>query len=169
MVYEDFACGVRAKKAFDGVVHELGSSFNFNCKLWKFDILCLPELKEIAAEDAADADMVLIAAHSTGELPDAVKNWIDTWVARKRPRQRALVSLLDPQETRSSDRDPACTYLHQVSERGHMDFFCACTDSLGEEAGFSCERIAERAEKTSSLMKQILRRNYPPPRSGLNE
>ncbi|MHB8520909.1 MAG: hypothetical protein ACYDH9_09130 [Limisphaerales bacterium] len=169
VAYEDFATGIRAKKAFDGVLRELGSDLTFNCKLWKFDILRIPQLKEMAADDAAEADMVLIAAHSGSELPAGVKKWIDLWVTRRRPGPRALVSLLDPEEGSPSGRNLVCNYLHQVSERGHMDFFCACTDSADEEAGFSCERIGERAGKTSSLMEQILRRSYPPPQSGIHE
>lgn len=171
VAYEDFATGIRAKKAFDGigVLRELGTDSNFNCKLWKFDILRIPRLKEMAADDAAEADIVLIAAHSGSELPAGVKHWIDMWATRERPGRRALVSLLDPQEAPSSERNQVCTYLHQVAQKGHMDFFCSCTGSLGGEAGFSCERASEQANPRSPLMEAIFGRTSEQAQFGIND
>ena len=85
IAYEDFETGKNAKKTYDFLVEHLGHECEFNNQMWKFDVLALPKLKEIAARDAAEADIIIIAAHGTCELPSEVKSWIDRWL-REKPR-----------------------------------------------------------------------------------
>src|SRR5262245_57788797 len=74
IAYEDFETGKNAKKTYDFLVEHLGHECEFSNQMWKFDVLALPKLKEMAARDAADADIIIISAHGTSELPPEVKS-----------------------------------------------------------------------------------------------
>ena len=122
IVYEDFETGKQAKRTYDFLAANLGHECQFSNQMWKFDVLALPKLREMAANDATLADIVLIACRG-GDLPVAVKSWFEAWLAEEH-RPAALVALL---EDSSEPNDPATprlrAYLADVAKRGEMEFF----------------------------------------------
>src|SRR5437867_3612515 len=82
VAYEDFVAGKRAKDTCDTIIRDLGPNYTFHFDLWKFDVLQVPQLREIAANDALDAHMIIIAAQGKDELPQALKDWIQNWSPR---------------------------------------------------------------------------------------
>lgn len=119
IAYEDFETGKHAKKTYDFLVDNLGESCQFNNQMWKFDVLSVPKLREIAVRDAINADIIIIAAHGRGELPKEVKAWMELWAANK-VRAIALVGLFDREDYVDN---PVRTYLANVAEGAHIDFF----------------------------------------------
>ena len=59
-----------------------------------------------------------------GSIAGHVRNWIETWLPQKKNGPTALVVLLDEEGESLCKPPPCCVYLHQVAERGNMDFFC---------------------------------------------
>jgi hypothetical protein len=127
LAYQDFSSGIRAKEFFDRLVRDHGSLFHFLCHLWKFDVLLAPELGDQAVSDAANADMIVIAAHAQTELPHAVKDWVELWLRQTRT-PGALVALLEDVQPPVGSPFAVPNYLREVAERGQMKFFC---DNLG--------------------------------------
>ena len=131
MAYESASVAKIAKEKWDYMVHALQSRYDFELRLWKFEILRIPELRDVAINDAAKAQLVFVAAHGAGELPVQVKEWIEQWLALKNrveAAERLLAFLFDP----SSDRSwvsafPKFTYLQQAARRGSMDFIASAT------------------------------------------
>src|SRR6185436_11244988 len=131
MAYESASVAKIAKEKWDYMVHALQSRYDFELRLWKFEILRIPELRDVAINDAAKAQLVFVAAHGAGELPVQVKEWIEQWLALKNRVEaagRLLAFLFDP----SSDRSwvsafPKFTYLQQAARRGSMDFIASAT------------------------------------------
>src|ERR1041384_5188943 len=83
IAYEDFETGKRAKKTCDFLAQNLGDDCRLSHQMWKFDVLGIPKLREMAAKDAAQADMVIISCHGSNELPIELKAWIELWLAEK--------------------------------------------------------------------------------------
>src|SRR5262245_65262142 len=81
IAYEDFETGKNAKKTYDFLVEHLGHECVFSNQMWKFDVLTLPKLKEMAISDAREADIIIISAHGNNDLPPQVKAWIEGWAA----------------------------------------------------------------------------------------
>ena len=129
MVYEDVPTGSRAMKTYGHIVDQIGREVAFNNEMWKFDALRQPEVKELAAAQAAQADMIIISAHGNRELPQAVRSWIDLWLTRQRTGARALVELSDTASESSSRATASHSYLKQVAEEGQMDFFSHSFDA----------------------------------------
>src|SRR5947209_20040133 len=79
IAYEDFETGKHAKRTYDFLVENLGHDCQFTNQMWKFEVLCIPKLREMAARDAAMADIVMISCHGK-ELPPEVKAWVELGV-----------------------------------------------------------------------------------------
>src|SRR5437773_11930871 len=79
VVYEDFVTATRAMAVYDSLVRSLGDHYEFSNSAWKFEILRQASLKQIAAYDALESDVILISAHAESDLPSEVKSWIDLW------------------------------------------------------------------------------------------
>src|SRR5437867_8328337 len=59
IAYEDFETGKQAKKTCDFLAQNLSDHCQVSNQMWKFDVLGIPKLREMAATDAAQADVVI--------------------------------------------------------------------------------------------------------------
>src|SRR5205823_2351421 len=109
------------KKTYDFLVENLGHEYQFNNQMWKFDVLSIPKLREMAAHDAALADIVVISSLGA-PLPDEVKAWIEVWLSEKN-HPLALVALFERAEQAPLETWAARSYLESVAQRGQMEFF----------------------------------------------
>jgi len=128
IAYETFASGMRAKGVSERLAAQLETEFDINSDVWKFDMLRHSRLREQAATDAAEADMIIISVGRAPELPTHVSDWVESWLPRKKGGQAALVALLDQHQEADGDLPPLATYLQEMAEKGSMDFFCKAGD-----------------------------------------
>jgi hypothetical protein len=124
-VHEDSATGTR----IDDFCQTLARSLGVNCEickeLWPLTQLRTPNLRAIAAGEAAAADLVVISVHHAETLPGEMKSWIDLWVKRKRTRPTVLSALFDSLHVGSSSSIQ--TFLQGVARKGNMEFL-ACSE-----------------------------------------
>lgn len=118
VAYEDFQTGTNAKRTYDYLVAHLEDECTFENQMWKFDVLGLPKLYEIAVSDASNADLVIVSSRG-GDLPSAVKAWLETWSLQP-GRAIALVSLC---EASYELAHVANAYLATVAKRAGIEFF----------------------------------------------
>src|SRR5437879_5938629 len=121
IVYEDFETGKQAKRTYDFLVENIGAECQFNNQMWKFEVLSIPKLREMAANDAAQADIVVVSCHGA-DLPNEVRSWIELWLAQK-SHPIALVALFDGQHQPTEQVRHVRAYLANVAKRGQMEFF----------------------------------------------
>ncbi len=143
IAYEDFAAGQRAMDACKLLVSHLDGQIEFRSGMWKFDILRNAKLNQIAADDAAAADAIIVATSQSGELPVEVKRWVETWVPLKKGQACVLLALLE-----SSAEGPATTsevheYLRHAAESAQIDFLPR--SSLGTEPAESRNVVSPAA------------------------
>ncbi len=119
VVYEDFETGKHAKRTFDYLVEHLGDECRFTNQMWKFDVLAVPKLREMAARDAAVADIIIVSAHGAHPLPPEVKAWIELWL-EARSSAIALVALFDVDQ---NPDNPVRAFLATAAKRAKMEFF----------------------------------------------
>ncbi len=89
---------------------------------WNTELLRSPKLRVQAAREAADADIVIVAAQEGVPVSPQVRRWLDLWVRRKRRRRATLVALL-----RRADNTVSHileTTFHAFAIAADMDFFC---------------------------------------------
>ncbi|HSU55754.1 MAG TPA: hypothetical protein VLT36_16990 [Candidatus Dormibacteraeota bacterium] len=168
IAYEDFETGKHAKTTYDFLTETLGRECHFSNTMWKFDVMGITKLREMAAKDAAAADIILVSCHGTEELPDSVKAWFEMWLAEK-GQPLALVALFDcpfgPVGTRE-----VRSYLADVARRGNMEFFAQPDAVSGATRAATTQPLATGGERVLSSLTGVLdRRETPFPRWGINE
>ena len=163
IAYDDFEAGKHAKKIYDFLVENLGEECEFANQMWKFDVLGIPKLGEMAATDANEADIVIISCHAGGELAEPFKSWLELWV-RNKPRAIAMVALLDSPFGWTAELQNTRAELAEVARRGGMEFFCEADGTMHRQP--SSERIMPAA--FSELMNSY-QRDTTCSRWGINE
>jgi hypothetical protein len=119
-IFEDSITGTRVKEFRQSLSRDLGRECRIVEHVWLFNTLRLRELREIAAEEAAGSDLIIIAAHRTDALPNEVRDWIELWVRPILRHPAVLLALLDPDDEGASN--PLQAYLQGVASRGGMEF-----------------------------------------------
>ena len=166
IAYEDFETGKHAKRTYDFLVQNIGADWHFANQMWKFDVLMLPKLREIAVEDAARADIIIISSRGC-ELPGQVKVWIESWLPIA-TGPLALVALHPREELMRYN--VSHNYLAEVAKRGNMEFFAQPDvwprwDS-SEIAALSDSRLSD---KTLSTLAGVVQREVSSPRWTLGD
>jgi len=126
IAYEDFETGKHAKRTYDFLTEHLSKECTFTNQMWKFDVLGIPNLRQMAAQDAAQADIVIISCHGSNPLPAEVKAWIELWISNE-IHPVALVALFDEEAGSEIQAQAMRTYLEQISLRVGMEFFAQPT------------------------------------------
>jgi len=170
IAYEDFETGKNAKKTYDYLAANLGHECQCANQMWKFEVLSLPKLREIAAKDAAVADIVIISCHGE-ELPDHLKAWIELWVGQEPSHAIALVALFDCPVERLPETAQTRAYLAAVARRGEMEFFAQpeAWPTAGEFQEVFATSTRGGRERTLSALSALVVREDAVPRWGINE
>jgi hypothetical protein len=171
IVYEDFETGKQAKRTFDFLAEQLKDQCQFTTQMWKFDVLNIPKLREMAAKDAGSADIVIISCHGRSELPPEVRAWIELWLAEKN-HAIALVALVNTEPGLTVETNSLQKYLGDVALRGGMEFF-AQPDELMQTVRSpqppSSYRISPPPTLEVASLAQAVGREGVFPRWGINE
>jgi hypothetical protein len=169
IAYEDFETGKQAKETYDFLVNNLRHECRFENQMWKFDVLSIPKLREMAAKDALMADIIIISCRGAHELSPDVKAWIDSWTDG-RSNAIALVGLFG-KDIEDSDNNSIRDYLADVARRARMEFF-AQPNALPFQrfnGSFASDRGAKGDEKALSALAGIVSREQTFPHWGINE
>ena len=126
-VCEDSATGARVDEFCRGLSRDLGRQCKVAEEKWPLSELRVPQLRSIAAEEAAQAALVIISVHHAESLPDEMRGWIKLWLKHKGKRPIALLALFDPECQGSSHSIAA--YLREVAREANVEFL-----SQSEEA-----------------------------------
>lgn len=159
LVYEDFATGMDAMRTLSRFIQRTGLLHEFSTQnVWRFETLAAPALMNIAATEAANAEMIIVAAHGPGHLPVAVMHWIELWLGQRKPSPAALVALLDGAKSDADQPFPIETYLKSCACRGGMDFFVEWVGECMAVDDYDFAAMGEKAEQISQVIEQIMQR-----------
>jgi len=165
IAYEDFESGKHAKATYDFLVNQLGSEFRFLNQMWKFDVLSIPKLREMASKDATMADIIILSSRG-GELSAELKGWIESWITVD-GNLMAMVALFADEE--GTETKAAREYLAGAAMRGRLEFFAQPDQWPGKQMrdSFLLNRSLETGKTLSALAGAVERETYP--RWGINE
>ena len=96
---------------------------------WNFELFTNASLRRLAADEAAAAGMIIVAARAEPPLPEKVVEWMSLWLAANDNHSRALVALLDSGAAPSPATSGALRQLKKAAALGRMDFFAKGTDA----------------------------------------
>ena len=168
VMYEDTALGNRALAALNNITRRVETPGRLLCSLWRFFFLSDRSMLEMAAAEAAGADIILIALSAASKLPSEVNDWINLWLSTRNKRPKALVAFAD--EEAAGDRASSSLFprLRELARLGRMDFFPANSGTVGGAAlqtaltQVLALQEAQKALGTGALVSKAARR----PRAG---
>lgn len=171
IAYEDYRAAERAKQAYDFLVANLVHEWRVSSQMWKFEVLGNPELREMAAKDAAQANLIIVSARGEGELPAEVKAWIELWLGCQ-GESVALVALFDCSPEAAEHAQEAQGYLEEAASRGRMEFFAwplLQTQGASSEEGVPPAQSRDAVGEPLPHLAAVAPRQEPFTHWGINE
>jgi len=92
---------------------------------WNIETMAFTSLRELAAAEAATADMIILSLHAAKELPEMVAAWLKRLVELRKDRPGALVALLDSDLKTAEAPQGMISELSRWAASGHFDLFAA--------------------------------------------
>ena len=130
--YEDAPTDARVNEFCRTLVRNFGRNCEVTKQMWLLNELRMPQLRAIAANDAAVADIVIIAIHHSESLPAELKDWIETWLARKGKHPPVLLALLDP--AHQGDSSSLRVYLEGVAKKERLELITQSDEGVVRDA-----------------------------------
>ena len=163
IVYEEVAAGQRAMRLIRDLASGNESHTGYEPSLWKLAMLLVPKFRELAAGEAAAADMVIVAAQDRETLPVALQGWFESWPPRRPANRGALVALLELTDESVEVRGETLMFLRRAAAQTEMDFFVQSFQPPARSPGLTFEQITQRAVVVSSVLDGILHHPAPAP------
>lgn len=126
--YEDSTTEARINEFCANLARQLGGACELDKQMWLLTELRVPRLRAIAAADAAQADLLIVAIHHCEELPAELENWFEQWLTKKTNRITLLIALLDP--VYSGVSAGLRTYLENIARKAHAEFLVQSEDGV---------------------------------------
>ena len=124
-LYGDLPASVRTRWAAAMVARLAGPHWQITSEMWKIDSLQVSEpIREMITNDAANADVIIIAASSLTQHEPALIQWLHSLEACKHnhPFAGLLVGLLGDDETARADLGCVVNPLIHFAHLGDRDF-----------------------------------------------
>jgi hypothetical protein len=97
------------------------SDKDINYQIWNFNVLTIPEIKEQATQDAAEADLIIVSTNREEPFEPHVRQWFNQWVeAKSSDRKGAVLALLNFSPTKAN---PQHAYLQEMAQRAAFQYF----------------------------------------------
>lgn len=122
VVYEDTDTNRLAQCVLDSLSNTLGDPAHLQKTLWKFEMLRVSSLQKMAADDAANANLIIVALQETGQPPEEVKKWIELWTAQKRTSKQHLMALFIKEIACRETTAQTMSYFEKVARTARVNF-----------------------------------------------
>jgi hypothetical protein len=123
-VYEHDLNLNRAQLMQEELTRRLGHSFNFSVSWWKLKSLWHPKMLRVAADAVAQADIILFALLSGGELPQTLTKWLEETLQHGAPHRVSLLALLETGGMIVPRLSSAEIYLSRLARQAGLDCLC---------------------------------------------
>lgn len=172
-IYDDLPAGLRVKAALARVHHSLASTTRINTFAWSFQQLERLDVRSQAARLAAQAEMILVAAHEGKMLTGHVGQWLESCLAGRQGGLPVLAAL-DGNACGGLDGLPEERALRQSVRRFAARWRAGfMADEEFEEnitPSFALPLMCGQQRGASASQALAMPRNYPLPRHyGIND
>jgi len=125
MAYEDLNMALRAMNVLALIAREAGDVVALQFAMWRFASFDTRALREAAARQAVQADLIVVAPGNSGSLSSSVTSWLDQWTGCRLLRPGALVAVFEPTTGNDHATSVVGRQLQAVAALTGMDFFCS--------------------------------------------
>ena len=128
--YQDLRTGEWAKEIFDRIRSRVPRDINTTPGLWRFDVLENEHLEKLAAADAADAAVIVVACQGTCPLPTRLLDCVEKALIHKGATRVGLVAVFENTGQHAKDTLPAYRQLQALSRKAKLRFFSLPCENL---------------------------------------
>lgn len=124
-LYVDFAASARARKVAVKISKLAGPGRQTSSEMWKLDsLLAGGSLQQLAVNDAAIADVIIVAVSSLGQREPSLISWLNNLACwqTNRPTRGLLIGLLGDDENQTTELDWTVKSLMQCAQKLGRDF-----------------------------------------------
>jgi len=162
ILYENDAARQEAVQFCDRLVQRFWARHEFDFSWWPILQLKEPGSGPEAGAKACQADMILFASHSDGDIPPWVESWMEDWLGQRGDREGALIALTDPGLKRAKASSEKFVFLRNLAHRAGMDYLTRMPDHMARSIPDSLDSFTERADQITHVLDEILHRPAAP-------
>jgi hypothetical protein len=159
VAYDDLGSGQRAMRVLGNVAAALGDAIEFEPMPWSFELLADVDWRKVAASEAVNADIVIIASSSSRPLPPEVGRWTKAAIQQKQGTATAVVALFGPEGNPDGAGSPRLEFIQNATREAGLVFFAPARRQEFEEI---LADIHRRAEMSTPILAGILKHKAGP-------
>lgn len=129
IIYDEFRSGQQAVQTYQRLMLERGEPAEVQVKTWTFDLLRNRQLNKAAVEDAAEAEVIILAAASQ-EVPPQIETWFEGWRAQSDNGPASVVAISDSAAKEDPHLSPIENYLRRIASSTGCNLLIEKTDEL---------------------------------------
>ena len=122
IVYENLVSAARALRACEFLRTEIGDSVSLEVNVWIMGMLVDGDCRRVAATAASLADVIMVSASGREEIPDAFRQWVETWLQLDHGSQPAVFSLFG--DHIGDGALSVAAFLRSKTAMRGIEFFC---------------------------------------------
>jgi hypothetical protein len=146
VAYDNLRAGIKAKNLCDRLAQRLLPSPELRIGFWSLAALELPGLTRAMLDEAADADLLIMAVNGDQSLPTPVRRSVARCLRRVRANGGALVAQLYGILRMDEELSPAHACLKGLARAMGVDFFSEVVDPREDDFERRLQAIQERAD-----------------------
>lgn len=146
----------------DHLVQQFWTEIEFEFHWWRTDFLEDNAMAATAAQEAANADFIVVSSSPDRELSPIVKNWFEAWIAQRGGREGAFVDLTDTGDGSTEGAQHKKSFLRSAAHRAMMDYLTKVPAVINGKLPDSSESADLRAAQVTSVLDNILHQPPPP-------
>lgn len=123
IAYRGLSAARWAMRVLDSVANAVGGGSGFRPRLWSFDLLEDPSRRAEAEEDAAQANLLVVATNDAEPLPLTVGDWLAGLLRQKQGSAGAVVALFGPEESPEAAGSTRLEAMRLAVRRAGLEFF----------------------------------------------
>jgi hypothetical protein len=139
-LYADYPAAIRAKRLAAGVARTVGREWQLSAEMWKLDAIApVGSIRNLIAQEAAEADVLLIAISALDPPDQAVIEWLHSLVDWKANRliPGLLVGLLGDEDHQVTQQSWMVEELTRFAGRTQMSLaWHVCDQEFAEDSSW---------------------------------
>ena len=162
-MYENLESREQAISFCEAFTKQSGAAAVLGVSCFAFDSLSVPAKSAEAVKNAVQADLIVFAVTSAGDLPREVKLWTENWLGKRGEREGALVGLVSGDA--ANPCEIAClkeVYLRHLAHRAGLDYLSHVPPMISREIPDSLDSFNQRAGQVTSVLDEILHTRFVP-------
>ena len=158
-LHEDRAAWQRAADLLERLSRQSTFGAGLACKSFRLDLFYMNSLREQAAIEAAESDVIILSANRKTRMSAVDRQWMIRWLGLKEDRPYLFCLVLGPQWDGGGEKNPLMTELDDFTSVAGVDYFCGPLEAPLAGAVAIFEDLDAGLKQPSGMHGEFLTKN----------